>query len=49
MPSGVPSVVAVRNRLPGPDVWLILRRDIVDGELKFFLSNAPLETVKLRP
>jgi hypothetical protein len=37
-------VVAVRNRLPGPDVWLILRRDIVDGELKFFLSNAPLET-----
>jgi SRSO17 transposase len=37
-------VVAVRNRLPGPDVWLILRRDLVDGELKFFLSNAPLET-----
>jgi SRSO17 transposase len=37
-------VVAVRNRLPGPDVWLILRRDIVDGELKFFLSNASLET-----
>ena len=37
-------VVAVRNGLPGPDVWLILRRDITDGELKFFLSNAPADT-----
>ncbi len=36
--------VAVRDKLPGPDVWLILRRNIVDGELKFFLSNAPLDT-----
>ncbi len=35
--------VAVRDKLPGPDVWLILRRNIVDGELKFFLSNAPLD------
>lgn len=37
-------VVAVRHQLPGPDVWLILRRDTTDGELKFFLSNAPLVT-----
>ena len=37
-------VVAVRDKLPGPDVWLVMRRDIVDGELKFFLSNAPLDT-----
>ena len=36
--------VAVRDGLPGPDVWLVIRRDIVDGELKFFLSNAPLDT-----
>jgi len=37
-------VVAVRDKLPGPDVWLIIRRNIVDDELKFFLSNAPLDT-----
>lgn len=37
-------VVAVRDGLPGPDVWLIVRRNIVDDELKFFLSNAPLDT-----
>lgn len=37
-------VVAVRDGLPGPDVWLVIRRDIVDGELKFFLSNAPPDT-----
>ncbi len=37
-------VVAVRDGLPGPDVWLIIRRDISSGELKFFLSNAPLDT-----
>ena len=37
-------VVAVRDRLPGPEVWLIIRRNIADGQLKFFLSNAPLDT-----
>lgn len=37
-------VVAVRDKLPGPDVWLIIRRNIADGELKFFLSNAPMDT-----
>jgi len=36
--------VVVRDKLPGPDVWLVIRRNIVDGELKFFLSNAPLDT-----
>jgi SRSO17 transposase len=37
-------VVAVRNGLPGPDVWLIFRRSLSAGELKVYLSNAPLET-----
>jgi SRSO17 transposase len=34
-------VVGVRDGLPGPDVWLILRRSISTGELKTYLSNAP--------
>jgi SRSO17 transposase len=42
-------VVAVRDGLPGPEVWLVLRRDVVNGELKTYLSNAaadtPLETL----
>lgn len=37
-------VVAVRNQLPGPDVWLIVRREVTSGEYKFYLSNAPCET-----
>jgi SRSO17 transposase len=37
-------VVAVRNALPGPDVWLIFRRTVSAGELKVYLSNAPVET-----
>ena len=37
-------VVAVRNHLPGPDVWLVFRRALSTGELKVYLSNAPLET-----
>ncbi|HXG19412.1 MAG TPA: IS701 family transposase [Methylomirabilota bacterium] len=40
-------VVAVRDHLPGPDVWLVLRRNIETGELKAYVSNAgadvPLE------
>jgi SRSO17 transposase len=32
--------VAVRNDLPGPDVWLVLRRERTTGELKTYLSNA---------
>jgi len=34
-------VVAVRNGLPGPEVWLILRRAVSTGELKIYLCNAP--------
>lgn len=37
-------VVTVRKSLPGPEVWLILRRDPVNGEVKYYLSNAPAET-----
>ena len=36
--------VAVRARLPGPDVWVVLRRGLgPDAELKAFLSNAPAD------
>lgn len=34
-------VVAVRNDLPGPDLWLVLRRQRTTHELKAYLSNAP--------
>jgi SRSO17 transposase len=37
-------VVAVRDGLPGPEVWLVLRRDPATGEIKYYLSNAPAET-----
>ncbi|MCB9137566.1 MAG: IS701 family transposase [Caldilineaceae bacterium] len=33
-------VVAVRDDLPGPDLWLVFRRNPVTGELKAYLSNA---------
>ena len=33
--------VAVRDHLPGPDVWLVLRRNVESGELKAYVSNAP--------
>ncbi len=33
--------VAVRDGLPGPEVWLVLRRNPETGELKAYLSNAP--------
>jgi SRSO17 transposase len=36
--------VAVRSGLPGPDVWLVLRRRITDGGLKAYVSNAPATT-----
>jgi SRSO17 transposase len=35
-------VIAVRDGLPGPEVWLVLRRSLTDGELKTYLSNAPV-------
>jgi SRSO17 transposase len=30
--------------LPGPDVWLVLRRHMETGELKTYLCNAPRDT-----
>jgi SRSO17 transposase len=37
-------VVAVRDTLPGPDVWLVLRRHLETGELKTYLCHAPVDT-----
>jgi SRSO17 transposase len=37
-------VIAVREGLPGPDVWLVLRYHVGTGELKTYLSNAPATT-----
>ncbi len=38
-------VVAVRDQQPGPEVWVIFRRDLSEpAELKIFLSNAPPHT-----
>lgn len=40
-------VAAVRDELPGPDIWLICRRSLdPEPELKFYLSNAPADTPK---
>jgi SRSO17 transposase len=37
--------VAVRGGLPGPDVWMVLRRTLGESpELKVYLSNAPART-----
>jgi SRSO17 transposase len=41
-------VVAVREGLPGPEVWLVLRRNVETGELKTYLSNAPVTTQQSR-
>jgi len=36
---------AVRGRLPGPQVWVVLRRSLEKSpELKVLLSNAPADT-----
>ena len=37
-------VVAVRDTLPGPAVWLVLRRHVETRELKSYLCNAPVDT-----
>jgi len=37
-------VVAVRDALPGPDVWLVLRRHVETKELKTSLCHAPVDT-----
>jgi hypothetical protein len=37
-------VIAMREGLPGPDVWLVLRRGLApDAELKTYLCNAPAD------
>jgi hypothetical protein len=40
--------VLPRDRLPGPEIWVVIRRKVSDSteepEWKFYLSNAPLET-----
>ena len=37
-------VVAVRDGLPGPDLWLVCRRDVFTHEIKYYFSNAPADT-----
>lgn len=37
-------VIAVREGLPGPEVWLVLRRHLGTAELKTYLCNAPVPT-----
>ena len=41
-------VIAVRDGLPGPEVILVLRRSLTDGEVKTYLSNAPASTAHSR-
>ncbi|MFQ3633092.1 MAG: transposase [Roseiflexus sp.] len=44
----VQRVRAQRDGQPGPEVWLILRRDPETGEQKAFLSNAPASVTPAR-
>lgn len=37
-------IVAVRDGLPGPELWLVCRRDPFTLETKYYLSNAPADT-----
>lgn len=37
-------VVAVRDGMPGPDLWLLCRRDPFTRETKYYISNAPPDT-----
>jgi SRSO17 transposase len=38
-------VTEARDNLPGPEVWLIIRRNIADPTIiKFYFSNAPADT-----
>lgn len=37
-------VTEARGGLPGPEVWLVIRRNVEDpSEIKFYLSNAPAD------
>ena len=33
-----------KGSLPGDEVWLVVARNVLDGEVKYFLSNAPADT-----
>jgi SRSO17 transposase len=33
-----------RGGLPGKELWLLVGRNVLDGEVKYFLSNAPADT-----
>jgi SRSO17 transposase len=35
--------IAGRGGLPSPAVWLVVRRNLLIGELKTYLSNAPID------
>lgn len=37
-------VISRRGTLPGAETWLIIRRNRQTGEVKYYLSNAPLHT-----
>lgn len=37
-------VSGVRDGLPGHEAWLVLRRDVITREVKYYLSNASAET-----
>ena len=41
-------VYPVRDSLPGPETWLILRREEGTGQLRYQFSNAPPETSRER-
>ncbi|MCC6444928.1 MAG: hypothetical protein IT210_15900 [Armatimonadetes bacterium] len=41
-------MIAVRERLPGPDAWRVLRRDVLTGEINSFRSNAPADMAPVR-
>lgn len=41
-------VIAVRDGLPGEEVFLVLRRSLTDGELKTYLCNAPADIPQVR-
>jgi len=36
-------IVISRDGLPGEDLWLFLRKSLADGQVKYALSNAPLD------
>ena len=37
-------VINRRDKLPGKEVWLIIRRNVKTDEIKYYLSNAPIHT-----